>query len=1486
MFLLVYTEVTYSEVHYITPSPNGPCPQNSSCLTLPQFAANSIHNITDISLLFQPGNHTLGRELFLTRVNNVSMSKDGLGNEKVFVDCSSSLGRFHISETFSVSINSLHFISCGSNIVSQVKWLTITGSTFQSVQNRTTVLELNEISNATIVGSSFLSNSLNYHNFSRTNILDYVYFERSTPRGALYTAFSNVSVINCRFMHNRASSIGGALVAYNSSLYLARSTCSNNTANLARIGGVMVMSGSKVDIYNNAFINNAAQHGGVIVAYNDTITISSTTFANNSANANGGVMITFGDSLFDIVNSTFNNNSADRGGVMCTSGNSFYNINNCIFTNNSAGISGSVIFCNNTVSGSFKISDSFFTNNTANYNGVISTYDDSSFDISNSAFTNNAASYGGVIASGSGDSLFIIRNSAFTENTALWGGVIWIVSAGSQSLYINNSTFANNSVSNAGGVMTSTSNNSSFIIINSAFINNIAAYGGVVLITDGSLTVSNSIFVNNKANEFGAVIQCTGGTLNIDSSNFSLNVVFNRGGGVFIIRQCSTYITNSNFYQNNGSIFAFNSNITFSGYIKFEKFMEPVIIRNGVTSQEGGAITSFQSTVIFTRKSTVHFSNNRASYGGAILATGSTITMYGETSIVDSTANSSGGGISLKQSRLQIKGNCQLVKNIAERGGGIQASSSTIAVYKPGTLQVTNNSAEFGGGIYLEENPKLYVLKNTYDSIADGFMYLINFTGNHANRGGAMYVMDDTNSGACSPDIECFIQTLALYQFYDKNSLGLFFTTILFSENTASEQGPNLFGGLLDRCIPSPFAEVSQASRMYYSGITYLKSISNIELDSISSQPVRVCFCNSEQEPDCSYQPPTIRVQKGKPFNVSLVAVDQVNHSVYGYFIAESLSSTDVAFGEGQRVIGKNYCSVIPFNVFSPHKDETLILYPDGPCGSAILSTNNVTIQFINCTCPVGFEPLSNSQSSTRCECVCDSALSPYITECNITTGSVLRKDTNSWITYINDTDPPEYVIYQNCPFDYCQPQTKNVTINFNLPNGADSQCAYDRTGVLCGACKEDLSLSLASSRCVPCHAQWPAVCSVIVLAGAIAGILLVTALLALNMTVSVGLINGFIFYANIVSAGSAIFFPSSEPSFPSVFVAWLNLDIGIDVCFIDGLDAYTKTWLELAFPVYIISLVVMVIIVSEYSPKFARLIGKKDPVSTLATLILLSYAKLLSVTITALSSAVLHYPGGEQETVWLPDGNVPYFQGKHIPLALVALLIIIIGLPYTILLLLWQWIVCAPNWKVFNWTRNTKLNAFITTYHIPHNSKYRYWTGLLLLVRVVLYITASVTISSNPQTFPLITVFLVGGLTVFKNIFGRRVYEKSFVDTVDTVLYFNLSTLSLFSLYDFKASIMKQTAVAYTSTLITFILFIGAIVYHVTLLIKKERPTEHEDFNEYLLAPDQPVKAKVTHSVIELLKPNQDPPPSKSKDSDEQEITEDRQIVTPPYEP
>ena len=1150
---------------------------------------------------------------------------------------------------------------------------------------------------------------------------------------------------------------------------------------------------------------------------------------------NGGAMrVVYSDVL--VSDSIFDHNGAKVGAALLAH-HSNVSIAGCTYSHNRAEFGGAIA----ALETSANIFNSTFRNNIAECDGGVMNIVDGSLGLSNSTFLENAAfSDGGAMMTLRGS--FRIADSNFTNNTAaVNGGVI-------RALYgkfgVAKSVFGNNSAYNDGGVVSTTG--SLFNITTSNFTNNGVHHdGGVVRSYLGRFRVSKCHFISNRAGDAGGVVWLLVGSINLKDTRFINNAAFSNGG-VMLSSDCSIHIVNCTFARNLGSLYTFNGNLTIAGNTTFTNNSEPPNKPAMALTREhrqGGAVTCFQSTMMLNGM--ISFTNNQARHGGAILAAESKIVLYGTTTIANNTATvGNGGGISLHQSELRFIGSCTISENYAMRGGGVHAKSSTITLHQKGTLQFVKNNAENGSGIYLEVNPTLYLLKNDPFDHRD----LLIFTGNHANYGGAMYVADNTNSGACSPNVECFIQTLALHQAPNR-LIPLITTNIKFSENTATEHGPNMFGGLVDRCIPSPFAEVylKYTSMQYYNGVTYLKALSNVEMDSIASPPVRVCFCNNESEPDCSYQPPPIKVKKGEAFNVSLIAVDQVNHSVVANII--SFLAHDGVFSEGQQTqsVGRN-CTDLTFNVLSPSDSESINLFADGPCGSTELSIRNLDIQFLKCTCPIGFQP--NSGSVNRCECICDSKLSPYITDCNSTTSSVIRESTNLWITYINDTDPPGYVIHPNCPFDYCQSQTVNTSINLNLPNGADAQCTYNRTGTLCGACQEHLSLSLGSSRCLPCPSHWPAVFAVIILAAIVAGILLVTALLALNMTVAVGLINGFIFYANIVSANSAVFFPSSEPSLPTVFVAWLNLDLGIDVCFFDGLDTYIKTWLQLAFPMYIISLVVFIIIVSKRSPRFVRLIGRRDPIATLATLILLSYAKLLSITITVLSFAIIDYPDGSQETVWLPDGNVKYFRGKHAALVIVALLIILVGVPYTILLFLWQWLVRAPRWKIFKWTRDTKLNAFIVTYHIPYNSKYRYWTGLLLLVRVVLYITVSVTASAKPRASLLTTILLVGGI-LLNGCLGIKMYKKSVTNILEMIVYFNLLALSAFSLYHSKTDAKGQTAVAYTSTSMTLVLFVGVVTYHCALLIGKQKITEVG--NQSQSAVTECKKCEVTHSVIEI---------------------------------
>lgn len=285
--------------------------------------------------------------------------------------------------------------------------------------------------------------------------------------------------------------------------------------------------------------------------------------------------------------------------------------------------------------------------------------------------------------------------------------------------------------------------------------------------------------------------------------------------------------------------------------------------------------------------------------------------------------------------------------------------------------------------------------------------------------------------------------------------------------------------------------------------------------------------------------------------------------------------------------------------------------------------------------------------------------------------------------------------------------------------------------------------------------------------------------------------------------------------SFPTIFVAWLNLDTGFDICISERTDAYVKAWLELLFPVYIFVIIIVIITISKYSKSFSYLIGKRDPVATLATMILLSYTKFLRSTITMLSIAKLEYSNtSDTKIVWRIDGNIPCIGHKHIALFIIALIILLVGIPFTIILFCWQWLVRCSNKKYVRVMFHSRLKQLILTYFHPFHMDYRYWTGMLLLVRVVLYLIAGVDQSGEPQIQLVATAILIGIIIMIKSILLTRVYNKYSIDVLENLFLFNIFFLSTFMLY----AIDKPTAarvVAYLSTSTVFVLLLIIVGYH-----------------------------------------------------------------------
>ncbi len=387
--------------------------------------------------------------------------------------------------------------------------------------------------------------------------------------------------------------------------------------------------------------------------------------------------------------------------------------------------------------------------------------------------------------------------------------------------------------------------------------------------------------------------------------------------------------------------------------------------------------------------------------------------------------------------------------------------------------------------------------------------------------------------------------------------------------------------------------------------------------------------------------------------------------------------------------------------------------------------------------------------------------------------------------------------------------------------NDTDRQCQHNRAGLLCGGCMDGHSLGFGSSRCLKCSTN--SFVSLI-LAFAMAGIVLVVFLLTCKLTVAMGTINGLVFYANLIAANQALYFPrqNSEGAFMRIFITWINLDLGIETCFYNGMDMYSRTWLQFVFPLYVWMLVGVVIVLCHYFSWATKMFGR-NPVAVLATLFLLSYSKLLRTIISAMFFTYLNYPDNPRAPVWLHDGNVNYLNGKHAVLFVTALLaLIILFLPYNIVIFFGQWIESRSQHTLFRWISDYRVKAFLDTYYGPFKSSHRYWPGLLLASRALLLLIFAFNVFGDPNINLLVTIMCIVGLLTLMSYTGA-VYNTVYLHLLEVsflvnYLFLAACTVSL-SLTD-----TNQLALTYTSVGISFVIFIGVLVYHSLTQVRDSR--------------------------------------------------------------
>ena len=970
-----------------------------------------------------------------------------------------------------------------------------------------------------------------------------------------------------------------------------------------------------------------------------------------------------------------------------------------------------------------------------------------------------------------------IVDSIFYNNSAQYGGNV-ILSMGSyfrettSGIVINNSTFQNGrAYLKGGGLCIHTWLTALFralVRVNvseSYFINNTAQEGGGLWFTmSGSITLSRLLVIENRA-ECGP-----GGGIYAEMHYLSLPLIYN------IIEYSEIW---SNYASSGGGL--------------------SLSIKGIVTTQSEVSRRVDIKNAAFTFISSTSFIDNKGHLGSALQVQDNVI--YSGAEACTPTKH-----VSIWLKNVNITANTILQNTMYYSAAAVRVGSVLWVV-----LEDTSFHNNTGGGI-CANNSNIIIIGD------------VNFEGNHGYNGGAiqldcicdynthqffLYFMDLSHTsithnralqygGGIDISERCYNPNKCFYQVLNRNML---YTrdhnaTVEMRDNHAIVAGDDIYGASKIQC--HSLSGNIQGEEMFNS----VFEVQNNSPSSISSVPYRVCFCQQNSPKSYCLNSMEKTVFPGQEFTVSAATVG--NHrgispaAVQSQFIGLGIHA-ELGTRQSVQKLGRT-CGDLTYSIRTTQPTVQLHLTVQGVTQAVSSEELPAIVNVTILPCPLGFTEVGDPP---QCGCMPHLSLAGVL--CDIDT-LTHQCPTGMWIGNFSG----DIVTHPHCPFDYCRPGQPNVSLT-----SQHDQCQYSRRGVLCGACQHGLSLSLGSSQCQKCSSVY----LLLFLPFALAGVALVLLLLKCNLTVSTGNINAPIFYANIIRVNSAIFFPRERGgvlvSFFSTFIAWLNLDLGIQVCFFHGLSAFGRAWLQFLFPAYIWILVGIMILGSRYSTRMARVTGN-NAVPVLATLFLLSYAKLLRTVIDATSFTTITGAGGGVAALWLVDGNLLFLNVPHIFLFLMSLIAAFAYIiPFTVLVLLAPCLQARSNHRLLHWANRIK--PLLDAYQGPYRDRFRFWTGLMLVMRAILFITFASNALGDPRVNLLaIAISLLLLLIILWNT--GPVYKSYLTHSIECFYILNLGVYSAATqfLTSSGASPHQQGQLAAVMVGSAFLVFCGILLYHL----------------------------------------------------------------------
>ena len=734
---------------------------------------------------------------------------------------------------------------------------------------------------------------------------------------------------------------------------------------------------------------------------------------------------------------------------------------------------------------------------------------------------------------------------------------------------------------------------------------------------------------------------------------------------------------------------------------------------------------------------------------------------------------------------------------------------SNTKVILGGRLHFENNTGNSGSAFILTGSSR-FILK---DGLHATFINNTAFT-----SGGAIYAYNCITS-------ECMFTPQA-------NSSNI---TMLFINNTATHSGNSIFSNNLYNCSTMNLSAAVVAKKFYCHLSQGTLFSTDRQLSTVAFKQ-RICYNDTS---NFFNKAKSIVVYPGMMLHFLMTVLDAFNQSantdvslnLYHFQdkIDRPIPSQTWYVTPNIITISGNNCTAV--NVTILKKTDTAFF--GLRLVTSILPVSTMTsVTFLNPKdCPAGFE---FDSSTHKCECcqvlrkidfqpVCkisSDGYNPLIT-INLVTSFITH---STWIGTLDNGIV--FGVSSHC-FVYCRyknnhnafvinDSARNINVMIAESSNYDNKknlCIDNREGPLCSQCIPGYSVTFGSNECAKCSNWW----LLTLIVYGLAGPLLIYLLYALNLTLTTGKLNGIIFYSQILNNTSTLsgYYNALNQGFVKfilfcsrgiLLLINLNISFNIPLCFYDGMTDLWKSGLGLVFPVYLLSIVIGLIVISRYSVRLSNRIANSS-IQVLVTVVHLSFSTLLTSLFDVFTPVYIHTNTSDAPlVVWQNDGTVEYGKSGHL------ILMIVTGLIVGTILTTYLTVLLAGRLLMkINMIREY-LRPIHEAIHAPYKPNKEFFFSVSTIFIGISYLIKTIFIGTNATLGIAVGVSVT---CVYLNIVGfSHPFKSMHLNVLSTVIYSDIIILSCsyWSIFDVTGSI-KWAILATFCHLIIIIISICIIV-------------------------------------------------------------------------